>query len=89
MRKMVAFLLVLSFIIVSLPAFAARDRKGAGDKDYQEASRESEFHRASDWIATREKSERETKAEREAKKNMQQQGGRTRKEKKKARKMNR
>lgn len=62
MRKTVVVLLILCLMIISLSAFAAKECRGAGDRAYEQAGQESEFHRASDWVATREKSEKETKA---------------------------
>ena len=62
MRKMVAILLVLCFTMISLPAFAAKGRKGASDRAYEKASQESIFHRVGDWFATRGKTEKEKKA---------------------------
>ena len=60
MRKTVVVLLVSCLTIISLSAFAARECRGASDRAYEQAGRESEFHRARDWVATREKSEKET-----------------------------
>ena len=70
MRKFVAFLVILALVLTSVPAFAAKGKRGASDKAYEHASDKAVFHRISDWFATRGKPDAEKKAiltEREAK----------------------
>ena len=62
MRKFIAIAVVLSLVLVSMPVFAAKGRKGASDKAYEQASEEAIFHRVGDWFATRGKSEEEKAA---------------------------
>ena len=62
MRKFIAIAVVLSFVLVSVPVFAEKGRKGASDKAYEKASDEAIFHRVGDWFATRGKSEEEREA---------------------------
>ena len=62
MRRFIAIAVVLSLILVSAPVFAAKDRRGASDKAYEQASDEAIFHRVGDWFATRGKSAEEKEA---------------------------
>ena len=63
MRKMGVLLLVLCLTIISLPAFAAKGRRGASDRAYERASQQASFHRSRDWVPTREGSKQRTKLE--------------------------
>ena len=62
MRKIIVIAIVLSLVMVSMPAFAAKGRRGASDRAYEQASDKAVFNRVGDWFATRGKSEKETKA---------------------------
>lgn len=62
MRRFISLLLIMSFVLISMPSMAAQGRKGASDKAYEHASDEAIFHRIGDWFATRGKSEEEKKA---------------------------
>ena len=62
MKKVVAFLLAIVFLIGIAPVHAAPGRKGASDKAYEHASDNAVFNRVGDWFATRGKSAEEKKA---------------------------
>ena len=62
MKKFISLLLVVSLVLISVPAMAAQGRRGASDKAYEKASEEAIFHRIGDWFATRGKSEEERQA---------------------------
>ena len=62
MKKLIVFAVILSLAMTSIPAFAAKGRKGASDRAYEQASDEAVFHRVGDWFATVGKSEEEKAA---------------------------
>ena len=63
MRKIIAWVLVLSLCFGVTPVFSAQGgKRGASEKAYEHASDEAIFHRIGDWFATRGKSEEEKKA---------------------------
>ena len=62
MKKVAVFILVVAFLIGTVPAFAAQGQKGASAKAMERASDEAVFHRVGDWFATRGKSEEEKQA---------------------------
>ena len=62
MRRFIVFVLILSFISLVTPVYAAKGRKGASDSALEHASEEAIFHRVGDWFATVGKSEEEKKA---------------------------
>ena len=62
MRRILTFIIVVSLVATSMPAFAAKGSKGASEKAMERASDEAIFHRIGDWFATRGKSEEEKKA---------------------------
>jgi len=64
MRKLIVLSLTVCLLaLFSLPALAARGGvKGADQKAYEHASDNAIFNRASDWFATRGKSEEEKQA---------------------------
>jgi len=59
MKKIIVFVLILSLAMISLPAYAAKGRKGASDRALERASDEAVFHRVSDWFSTIGKSKEE------------------------------
>jgi len=61
-KRIIAFVLILSLLVGASPAFAARTKKGASQKAYASASDEAVFYRVGDWFATVGKSEDEKSA---------------------------
>ena len=59
MKRFVIFILVFGFIFLSLPAYSAKETKGASQQAYEHASENSIFNRVSDWFATVGKSDEE------------------------------
>ncbi|NQT32049.1 MAG: hypothetical protein HQ594_00065 [Candidatus Omnitrophica bacterium] len=62
MKKLIVLLMVFVFVAGTVPAFAARDIKGASPKAYGQASDEAVFNRVGDWFATVGKSDEEKQA---------------------------
>jgi len=63
MRKLVAFIVVVSFLIIYIPGFCREDgEKEASTRAYEQASEQSIFHRISDWFVTIGKSKEEKEA---------------------------
>ena len=71
MKKIVALIVVLAFVLTAMPAFAAKGgTRGASQQAYDNASDKAVFNRVGDWFATRGKSPEEKEkivAERDAK----------------------
>ncbi|MFC1667724.1 hypothetical protein ACFL0P_07720 [Candidatus Omnitrophota bacterium] len=90
MRKLMTLVLVLAFVMVSIPVFAAEgSRKGASAKAYEHASDEAVFNRVGDWFSTVGKSKEEKEAiiaERKAKRAAKRAEKEAKKAKKKAEK---
>lgn len=60
MRKVVVFILIVLFAVVSRPVFCAPGgKKGASSQAYEHASDQSIFNRISDWFSTIGKTEKE------------------------------
>ncbi|MGB2706221.1 MAG: hypothetical protein WBC74_05155 [Candidatus Omnitrophota bacterium] len=62
MKRVIAIVVILALTLVSMPAFAAKGRKGASDRAYERANKQAIFHRVGDWFATRGKSKEEKEA---------------------------
>ena len=60
MKKIVALIVVLAFVLTAMPAFAAKGgTRGASQQAYDNASDKAVFNRVGDWFATRGKSPEE------------------------------
>ena len=62
MRKVIAIMIALTFILSCADLYAAKETRGASATAMEKASDEAVFHRIGDWFATRGKTEQEKKA---------------------------